>query len=128
MKINVLDTLSIKLLVRSAVTLCWMLIKTKNMYNGKKNLKYNNLRFSKICFGSRKTLPVTSLRPTKSNNRKDSNGPTDITQIVFYWPPREVNLNVYRPCICCNQMLYCTHTRIIQTMRKGILEAFVNSN
>ena len=42
----------------------------------------------KICVGSRIILPVTLLQPTKTDDRKRSNWPPDVNQIVFHWPPR----------------------------------------
>ena len=42
----------------------------------------------KICVGSRIILPVTLLQPTKTDDRKRSNWPPDVNQIVFLWPPR----------------------------------------
>ena len=41
----------------------------------------------KICVGSRIILPVTLLQPTKTDDRKCSNWPQDVNQIVFHWPP-----------------------------------------
>ena len=42
----------------------------------------------KICVGSRIILPVTLLQPTKTDDRKRSNWPPDVNQIVLHWPPR----------------------------------------
>ena len=42
----------------------------------------------KICVGSRIILPGTVLQPTKTDDRKRSNWPPDVNQIVFHWPPR----------------------------------------
>ena len=42
----------------------------------------------KICVGSRIILPVTLLQPTKTDDRKRSNWPSDVNQIVFHRPPR----------------------------------------
>ena len=42
----------------------------------------------KICVGSRIILPVTLLQPTKTDDRKRSNWPPDVNQIVFHLPPR----------------------------------------
>ena len=41
----------------------------------------------KICVGSKIILPVTLLQPTKTDDRKRSNLPPDVNQIVFHWPP-----------------------------------------
>ena len=35
----------------------------------------------------RRITPVTFLQPTNTNNRKHSNWPPDINEIVFNWPP-----------------------------------------
>ena len=42
----------------------------------------------RICVGSRIILPMTLLQPTKTDDRKRSNWPPDVNQIVFHWPPR----------------------------------------
>ena len=42
----------------------------------------------KICVGSKIILPVTLLQPTKTDDRKRSNWPPDVNQIVFRRPPR----------------------------------------
>ena len=42
----------------------------------------------KICVGSRIILPGTVLQPTKTDDRKCSNWPPDVNQIVFHWPLR----------------------------------------
>ena len=56
-------------------------------------------RMSFSVFWSRVILPVTFLQSTDTNNRKRSNWHPDINQIIFNWPPAEVNLNVYSPCV-----------------------------
>ena len=42
----------------------------------------------KICVGSRIILPVILLQPKKTDDKKRSNWPPDVNQIVFHWPVR----------------------------------------
>ena len=81
----------------------------------------------KICVGSRIILPVTLLQPTKTDDRKRSNWPPDVNQIVFHWPPwRSVWTFTARVIVICHAEIVKVHSDRMR--QRHVFQFWMNKN